>query len=160
MQLCLGNITWQTVAAIATFAAVIVALIPILREARRRKAQARSLRIRLCSNLSGFRPSLGKVMQGGHARYAAAVLKKDEFREAVRSLGALMQESSVLQPEEQDRLGQVLVNLELTAPLYDTTAFAPETAKNILNMIDQAITVMEKYGLLHGHIENPGENQV
>ena len=49
---------WQAVASIATFAAVIVALIPIWREWFRQKAHARSLRIRLCCDLTTLRPSL------------------------------------------------------------------------------------------------------
>src|SRR5256885_2064662 len=100
MRVCLSDITWNTVAAVATFAAVIVALIPIWREARQRKAHAKSLRIRLCSKLTLFRPSLRMVVQRGHTNYPAAILSKEEFREAVRAIGAMMQESSVLQPEE------------------------------------------------------------
>ena len=50
------EITWEAVAAIA---AVVVALIPIWREAQRQKVHARGLRIRLYSKLTLLRPSLG-----------------------------------------------------------------------------------------------------
>ena len=91
MRVHLTEITWAAVAAVATLAAVIVALVPVWREAVRRKASARSLRIRLCSKLSLLRPSLGKVMRDGRSNYPDAVLTKEEFREAVRSIALLMQ---------------------------------------------------------------------
>ncbi len=158
MRVDLTEITWQAVAAIATLAAVILALVPIWRDARRRKAHARSLRIRLCSKLTLLRPSLGRIVQGGHARHPAAVLGKDEFREAVRSIGAMMQETSVLDSEEQDRLGVAFANLEIAGGLYDTNEFHPQSAKNVLTLMDDAISAMEKHGLLHSAIEKPWQN--
>lgn len=158
MRLLLTDITWETVAAVATLAAVVVALIPIWRDARRRKAHARSLRIRLCSKLTLLRPSLGRVVRGGHAEHPAAILSKDEFREAVRSIGAMMQESSTLDPDEQDQLGMTFANLEMAAGLYGTSELAVESAKTVLALIDNAISTMQKYGLLHGPIDKPWEN--
>ena len=80
----LGEITWDTIAALATVAAVVTALIPIWREAQRRKAHARSLRIILCAKLLTLRPSFGKIIQGGHAEYPTAIFTKEKFREVVR----------------------------------------------------------------------------
>lgn len=158
MTLELHRITWEVVAAVATLAAVVVALVPIWREARRQKAHARSLRIRLCSKLTLLRPSLGRVVQAGHAPYPAAILTNENFRETVRSLGTLMQESSVLQPEEHDQLSLVFPNLEMAAGLYDSPALTPDTARNALALIDQAVSVMGKCGLLHGPIETPWDS--
>ncbi len=159
MRVCLGVITWEAIAAIATLIAVVVALIPIWRDSQRKKAHARGLRIRLCAKLTLFKPSLGKVVQRGQAEYPAAILSKDDFREAVRSIGSMIQESSDLQPEEQDRLGIVFANLEVAVPLYDTRDFHPETATNILKLIDEAISVMEKNGLLHSSLATPWEEE-
>jgi len=100
MRVCLSEITWQAVAAIASLCAVIAALIPILREAQSQKARARSLRIRLYTKLVMFRPALPKIVHGGQAKYAEAILSKEEFVEAVRSVGAMMQKSYVLRPRE------------------------------------------------------------
>lgn len=155
----LNEITWETVATIATLIAVVVALIPIWRGALRNKAHARSLRIRLCSKLTIFRPSLGKIVQRGLAKHPAAILSKDEFREAVRSIAAMMQESSVLQPEEQDLLGMAFANLERAAQLYDTGDFTCDSAGNILKLIEAAVSVMEKNGLLYSSVEKPWDNQ-
>ncbi|GAN33172.1 MAG: hypothetical protein UZ01_01902 [Candidatus Brocadia sinica] len=105
-----------------------------------------------------MRPSLGRVVQGGHINYPAAVLKKEEFREAVRSIGAMMQESSVLEPEDQDRLGMAFANLEMTAGLYDTPELTVDSTKDVLALIDKAVSVMEKCGLLHGPVQAPWEN--
>src|SRR6185369_10062722 len=52
--------------------------------------------------LTLLRPSLGRVVRGGHANYQPAILTQDEFREAVHSVGAMMQETSVLESDEQD----------------------------------------------------------
>ncbi|MBI4447269.1 MAG: hypothetical protein HY645_15360 [Acidobacteria bacterium] len=158
MTIDLSEITWAAVAAVATLAAVVVALVPIWRDARRRKAHAKSLRIRLCSKLTLLRPSLGRVVQGGLTNYPAAVLTREEFRETVRSIGAMMQESSVLKPGEQDRLGMAFANLEMTAGLYDTRELTVDSAKNVLELIDEAVSAMEKCGLLHRPVQAPWEN--
>ncbi len=155
----LNEITWETVATIATLIAVVVALIPIWRDALRNKSRARSLRIRLCSKLTIFRPSLEKIEQRDLTKCPAAILSKDEFREAVRSIAVMMQESSVLQPEEQDHLGMAFVNLEMAAPLYDTGDFTSDSAGNILKLIEAAVSIMQKNGLLHSSVEKPWDNQ-
>ncbi len=159
MRVHLADFTWQSVAALATLIAIIVALVPIWRDASRREAQARSLRLRLCSKLTILQPSLARVVRGGHANYPSAVLTKDEFREAVRSVAAMLKESSVLQPEEQDPLGLVLVNLEMAARLYETADFTAETAENILDLVDRAISVMSEHGLLHGQVAKPWDDR-
>ncbi len=71
----------------------------------------------------------------------------------------MMQESSVLQPEEQDRLGMAFANLEMAAPLYDTTDFTIDSAKAILTLIDQSVSVMEQRGLLQGPVDKPWDNE-
>lgn len=159
LRVHLSDIDWQSIGAIATLAAVIVALLPIWREARRRAAHARSLRLRLCSKLTILRPSLGKVLQGGHARHAAAILSKEEFRETVRSVAVMLQESSVLKSDEQDLIGIVLANLELAVGLYQASDFSAESATNILDLIDRAVFVMGKHGLLHGHVDKPWDDE-
>lgn len=153
----LTDITWQAVAAVATLVAVVVALIPIWRDAARRKSHARSLRLRLCSKLSLLRPSLNKVIAGGHSNYPAAVLTKDDFRETVRSIASMMQESAVLATDEQDQLGVAFANLEMASALYDSPLLTDESAKNTLALVDDAIAAMEKHGLLHGAVEKPWE---
>ncbi len=103
-------VNWQAVAALATLAAVLVALLPIWRETRRGKAHARSPRFGLCSKLTVLRPSLGAIVRGGHSPHPAGVLSPEAFREAVRSFSGMMEESTVLQKDEQDQLGVVLAN--------------------------------------------------
>ena len=158
MRWSLNEITWDTLAAVATFAAVLVALIPIWREAHRRKAHARGLRIRLCSKLTVLRPSLRRVAQCGQASFPNALLTKEEFSEAVRAIGAMMQESFVLRPQEQDRLGQAFANLELAVLLYDTTDFRAKSAEDVLKLIDRAVSAMEGYGLMHAEVDNPWDD--
>ncbi|KAA0242761.1 MAG: hypothetical protein DYG83_14105 [Candidatus Brocadia sp. AMX2] len=70
----------------------------------------------------------------------------------------MMQESSVLEPEDQDRLGMAFANLEMTAGLYDTPELTVDSTKDVLALIDKAVSVMEKCGLLHGPVQAPWEN--
>lgn len=148
-------INWEALTAIGTFAAVLVALWPIYKEALRNRAQARSLRFRLCSKLTILRPSLAAVVNSGVATTPAAALSQDEFREAVGSVEAMMQESAALVPPEQDQLGVVLANLEMAARLYGTTELHPDSASNTLSLIDQAVAIMSEHGLLTGKVISP-----
>lgn len=160
MRVHLADFTWQGVAALATLVAVIVALVPIWRDARRRQAQARSLRLRLCSKLIVLRPSLGKILRAGRANYPAAILTKDQFREVVRSIADMLNESSVLHPAEQDCLGLIIANLEMATALYETDLFTAESAQNILSLVDRATSVMSEHGLLHGDVAKPWDERV
>jgi hypothetical protein len=154
----LCHVTWETIAALATLAAVIVALIPVWREAGRQKAYARSLRFLLGSKLILLRPSLLKVAKGGQVKYPTAVLTKAEFREIVDRIGALLQESAVLDAGEQNAVAVALFNLEATAVLYDTAEFGQDTAKNMLKLVDEAIRTMENRPLVKGNITMPWES--
>ena len=155
MCISLNEITWQAIAAIATFIAVIVALIPIWREAKRQKAHARSLRFRLCSKLALLRPSLHTVVNGGHSNHPAAILSKEKFREEVDYIDTMLRESSVLKAGEQDSLHKAFANIHMAAELYNTPDLTGESAGFTLSLIDKAISVMEKRGLLHREVEVP-----
>lgn len=155
MQFCLSIITWQAVAAFVTFVAVCVALVPIFREARRRKAQARSLRIRLLSKFTILKPALIKTAQHGNITHTTTVLGKDDFNRTVQSIETMMGESYVLEKDEQNQLGLLLANLELVAPIYQTASLTADIAKNVLALIDEALSVMEKNGLLSGSVQKP-----
>jgi hypothetical protein len=154
----LDPIDWQAVGAIATLSAVIVALIPIYREALRTTAHARNLRIRVCSKLTVLRPSLGHVIRGVLPRYPSAILDRDEFRDVLRTLQTMLQESVVLKPKEQDLLRVIFANLEMAAKLYGSADFTAESAKNILDLIDRLISLMGEHGLLHGDVNKPWED--
>lgn len=155
-KLCkLLAVDWQALAALATLGAVVVALLPIWKEACRNRARARSLRFRLCSKLTILRPSLGAVINRGVAITPVAVLSQDEFRETVGNISAMMRESSALAKPEQDQLGVVLANLEMAARLYGTDELQPDSAKNILDLIDRAIAIMGEHGLLTGNVIKP-----
>jgi hypothetical protein len=158
MYICLNEINWESIAAIATFIAVIVALIPIWREAHRQKAYAKNLRFRLCSKLIFLRPSLSNVAIDGYAKHPSAVLSKEDFREVVDSIGAMLKESSVLKAGEQDCIGIVFLNLQMASGVYMTADMTIKSAEQILALINRAIALMEKWGLLHHESEVPWNN--
>jgi hypothetical protein len=152
------EIDWQATAAIATLAAVFVALLPIWREALRTRARARSLRFRISSKLTILRPSLLAASKDAAAHSSAAVLSQEQFRNTVRIISNMMQESSVLETEEQDHLGVVLSNLETTAILYGTNELPQESARDVLSLIDRAVTIMSEYGVIKGEIIKPWQD--
>lgn len=91
--------------------------------------------------------------------YPDAVLTKEAFTEAVRSLSIMMQESSVLECDEQDQLGAVFVNLHMAAVLYGTKELKADSAQHILQLIDKALNIMGNYGFLHGNVKKPREQK-
>ena len=107
------------------------------------------------AKLTLLRPSIGKVIRRGYAEYPTAVLTREQFREVVRSIESMMQETDVLTPEEQDRLAKVFTNLEVTVPLYETEAFEVSSAENVLMWIDEARNTMDQHGILHAPIGAP-----
>lgn len=147
----LNIITWQTISALATLAAVSLALVPIFRDWKRANSHAVSLRNRLSSNLFVIRPSLGNIINPIHKDHPT-VLSVEEFRGIVRSISEMMKESYVLNPKEQAVLAKVYINLEVGARLYGTQEFKASTAKYILDAIEAALQLMDK-GLQHKPIE-------
>jgi len=158
MSICLGCMTWQAIASLATFLAVVVALMPIYRDWRRAKDHAMSLRVRLGSKLMLLRPSLRKVAQGGYTKHPGAILSKEKFEQKVEPIGDLMSESFLLKTKEHGKLRQTFENLELCAGLYETSHLTAETAEHMLSLIDGAISEMEKE-LTSVGIEKPWEKE-
>jgi len=78
---------WQAIATIGTFLAVLVALIPIWKDARRTKAQAKNLRLRFGAKLLLLRPSLANMfLSPGHPSVVqSAVLSPSVFCSRTRS---------------------------------------------------------------------------
>jgi hypothetical protein len=148
IQFNLTTISWEAIAAVATFAAVVVALVPLGQDARRRKALAINLRIRLGSKFVSLRPSLGNIIQGGKGIPKSAVMTRDQFVETVHSIEQMLGESFVLTPDEQDQINKAFMNLELAARFYDTHNFTVDSAVRILAMIDTARLALEKGGIL------------
>lgn len=148
-------IDWQALSAVGTLAAVLVALLPIWRETLRNRAKARSLRFRLCSKLTVLRPSLIAAGTQSTPNTPAALLSQDDFRQAVSSIGTMMQESSALNAAEQDQLGILLANLEVAALLYGTDDLHTESANNTLTLLDSAVAILFKHGLLTGEVIKP-----
>ena len=154
------SINWEAIAAIATFLAVIVALLPILKEGRRATALARNLRIRIGSKLILLRPTLISLSlrKGETEIVQPGVLSPTDFLIDVHELDAILGESAVLTPGEQDQLGVTMLNLNLLARLYYQGAITSETAQNVLELIDQTTKCVEKHGLLTTEISTPWQD--
>jgi len=151
-------INWQAIAAVATFIAVVVALIPIWREAYRTKAKARSLRFRLSSKLIILRPSFHSIIRKGKDPHSAAVLSPDYFQKIIQSIANMMKETSVLNTDEQDQLGVTFANLEIMSILYGTDELDADGAENAVKLIDRTIAIMGEHGYLTGNVIKPWDS--
>ena len=152
---------WQAIAALATLAAVVVALLPIWREWRRSKAQARNIRIRIGSILLRFRPTLQRVEHFGFQPVTprSGLLPQDRFSRLLLELNSLMSQSSVLEPEEIDVLGVTLLNLAAVEGLYGSPVLTSETARAVLTLITRTMNLFEKHGLLAGPVDVPWDEE-
>ena len=104
-----------------------------------------------------LRPTLGSVVEAS-SESTIGVLSPDRFREIVREVAKMLQESYALNPEEQDQLGLLLANLEPSVVLIESEKLSRKSAKNILDLIDRAISVMSENGLLAGRLDVPWES--
>jgi hypothetical protein len=152
-----ASVDWQAVAAIGTFLAIIVALIPIWKDARRTQAQARNLRLRFGAKLLLLRPSLANIFLGpGHPSVVqSAVLSPAGFQQVVRELEVMMSQASVVDADEHDELGVTVLNLAVAVPLYGSPAMTAASAKNTLERVDLTMKAFEKHGLLTSEVNEP-----
>ena len=157
LRLLWTSVDWQAVAAIGTFLAIFVALIPIWKDARRTKAQARNLRLRFGAKMLLLRPSLANIFLGpGHPSVVqSAVLSPAGFQQVVRELEVMMSQTLVLDAGEHDQLGVTILNLTVAAPLYGSPAMTAGSAKNTLELIDSTMKAFEEHGLLTKEVNAP-----
>jgi len=142
-------VNWQAIAAVATFFAVLVALYPIVRGEFRRRAQARNLRVRLLVQLTRIRPMLARRFQGTPlGPYTTGGLTGDEG-DVVNLLDTLLSQSHILESKEHDLVSIAVANLVLARSVKSIT---PDTARHILNLIDQTRDELEKSKFLHGKL--------
>lgn len=149
-------VDWEAWGAVATLAAVLVALCPIYQGWKRDVAHARSVRIRIGTHLTTLLPTL-EDWKGSRGAVKGA-LSPRQFKQIVSELMALMQESSALEPDEQDHLSVILTNLSGLALLYQNGLSADVLAQsgdNQREMIRKLQALFGKHGILSGPIEVP-----
>ena len=151
-------IDWDAVAALATLAAVITALLPIWIEATRRSHRARSLRLRIAGRLACLRPSLASFfLPTSHSSLQGVpVLSPSQFADVVRGLDDLLAEAEVLASEEQDQLSVTLLNLSVASVHLAAEQSVPaSSAQNLIRLIDKCIGLFEVNGLTRDAVETP-----
>ncbi len=124
------EIDWQAVSAIATFLAVIVALVPTWSEYLRRRALAHNIRARLLAYLIILR----EVAQRSQGK--PSVELSDGEMKAIHALTSIMAELSVLEQDEHDRLWQLMADLKFLEAYPSTIN---KINKDSLDAIDQII---------------------
>jgi len=110
---------WNAAAAIATFAAVLVALVPIWREEGRRQQSTRALRLRLIAPLAAVYFAFEKVAQ--QAPLPLAVPLDDNMMRLIARIDALVPQADLLEIDEMDMLAQVVTALNGAAVVRGVT---------------------------------------
>jgi prephenate dehydrogenase len=139
----------QAAAALATFAAVLVALHPIFAARKRSKAAAINLRARILSNLMILRPALDDLSKP--SKHPKTIFT-DAEKTATNSLENMLQEAIILKAAEHDALTALIANLlALKAIMQNNYSHqVPNSAKNILKQVDDFFAQLEKSEWLQG----------
>lgn len=138
---------WEAASALATFGAVLVALWPIWRGELRRRAQARNLRVRLLAQLTLLRPAIARRFTTTATGPQTSTPLTGPEAEPIIVLEALLAQAHVLEAEEHDLVAVAYANLVLARA---APAIEPETARNILSLVDQAIERLQRGKFLRG----------
>ncbi len=151
-----SRIHWTAWGVIATFTAVFVALLPIFRVEKRRKAEARMLRARLVAELGKVHPTFQAIALGNEqVKLPPEVLnQKLDPKEVIESLekaGPLTDRSYVLEHEEQDLVAKITSNASLFAAVYGKCGESlPKavlgTAQNLADWIEELEKLFRKNG--------------
>ena len=140
---CLGDVDWQAVSAIATFTAIIVALLPIIGNELRRRAIARNLRARLLVQMTLLRPIIAQRFTNTKlGSFTQEPLSNDKAM-PVEAIEEMFSQAHVLRAKEHDLVTAVIINL---LAFREAGPVSQETACSVLELLDQAIQTLEKGG--------------
>lgn len=140
--------------AVATFAVVLVALLPILQTRRRERDQALSLRLRVLTQLMILRRPVELRTHPGHREAPETFARDTDVPTEV--LSALLRELVLLDAEESFLVHTV--HLDLVAQRA-VGGLSPEGARDSLALIDQAIVALDARLVLRGRVPLPWEPQ-
>ena len=140
---CLGDVNWQAVSAIATFTAVIVALLPIIGNELRRRAIARNLRARLLAQMTLLRPIIARRFTNTKLGSVTEEPLSNDEAIPVKAVEEMFSQAHVLRAKEHDLVTTVIINL---LAFRESGPVSPETACSVLELLDQAIQTLEKGG--------------
>lgn len=153
---CYLNVDWnmisaiaQAAAALATFAAVLVALYPIFDTRKRSKAAAINLRARILSNLMILRPALYDLSKP--SKHPKTIFTDAEIA-ATTTLESMLQEAIILNAKEHDALTALVTNLlALKAIMQNNYSHqVPNSASMILRQVDDLFEQIDKGKWLQG----------
>lgn len=139
----LGDIDWQAVSALATLAAVLVALWPTIGNELRRRAIARNLRARFLTQMILLRPVIARRFTNTKlGPLTQEPLNSDEAK-PIRAIEEMFAQTHMLRAKEHDLVTAVVTNL---LAFHGASPVSPETARNVLGLLDQTIQLLEKGG--------------
>lgn len=145
LWICLGN--WDAASSIATFAVVLVALLPIFINASRQRELTKNLRFQILTNLTMLRPIVARRFTNTGLGPMTSETFTAEEQKPIKALELAFSQAVMLSPKEHNILGAIVLNL---SGMSYTPKVDPTTAKNMLELIDKAREVMQEYKYLRG----------
>ena len=143
---------WTAIGALASFAVVVVALVPIFREHARNRARASTLRMLIATRITSLRPtlqlSITPHMAG--AGLCRGAMSPDDFCEVVRQIETLLRDAHVLGADEFDRVSIAYANVYLWSNVMRNQEATPKGSMDTLERLDQALASMASGGFLRG----------
>jgi hypothetical protein len=133
------KIDWVAVSALATLAAVIVALLPLYREQRRQKGIARNLRVRLAANLIVVRDLVERHLNRTYSHGRG--LSEGEI-DAIRSLDALIPELIILKKDEH--LPILMIIPDIKRLLADPAEIFKKFDRSSLDALNKILIILER----------------
>jgi hypothetical protein len=133
---------WEALSSIATFAAVLVALAPILLDRVQRKRQANGVRRRLKQKLSVFKPQLAAQSRGANWRARGAELSTGQFLKEFADLESLMQHTDLITDDESDVLTLCVTRLRCCG--LDGSPRPASSAEDALASVTDAIDILDE----------------
>ncbi|QOH80979.1 hypothetical protein IHE26_06870 [Plesiomonas shigelloides] len=147
--------TLDLITSIATFSAVIVALIPSYRAHIEKTAKARNLRMRIAVKISIIIPSITYHSDPEHNEKPKVTFTIAEITDKYKEIETMLSEAQVLTPTEQDIISQAIANLEFMLPVLKAGSLHPESVNSIISILQKALDAMEKNGILYGKPHQP-----
>lgn len=148
------KLNWQAISSVITFLAVLVALFPIFQGWIVRKSSAKNLRLRLAAKLLRIKTSVMYMLQSDNEK-SFLCLNYDDYKLLHENIEAMLQEASVLLPDEKDILSQIHINLELMLPYIKNKKLTDDSAEILIMLIDRFLVVIEENGLMSGQPLKP-----
>jgi hypothetical protein len=131
------NANWGAIQSVAILAAVIVAVLSILKNEKRKKAVARNIRARLLAEITILKPLIERGLDAQSTFNSSDLLR---LREHITIIKEIFPQAHVLNAKEHDILAALIINL---AALHEFGPKSSEGINEIMHLLNLALQQFE-----------------